>query len=214
LPYSTDSGSSFYADALEVHDVGNALTAEQQAIANFWSDGPNTITPPGHWISILTSALEREGSSLSTAAHAYMFLGIALSDAFVSCWRTKYEHNVLRPVSYIRANVPGAASWASYIGTPPFPEYTSGHSTSSGAASIVLTELFGEDYAFTDDTHVGATPAWPARDFDSFEAAAAEATESRLFGGIHYRTANERGLATGERIGAAVMALPLHVGGH
>ncbi len=212
LPYSTDSGSSFYAEALEVRDTGDTLTPEQQAIANFWSDGGGTITPPGHWISILTQVLEDEDSSLSTAAHAYMFLGIAVSDAFISCWRTKYQHNLLRPVTYIR-EVIGDASWSSFITTPPFPEYTSGHSTQSGAASVVLTELFGESYAFTDETHVTATPSYPARSFGSFEEAAVEAAASRLYGGIHYRTANERGLTAGQSIGAAVMALPLH-GGH
>jgi hypothetical protein len=116
-------------------------------------------------------------------------------------------------VTYIR-DVVGDAAWTPYIATPPFPEYTSGHSTQSGAAATVLTELFGDAHAFTDETHVNATPAYPARSFASFDEAADEAAISRLYGGIHYRAANERGLASGRKIGAAVLGLPLHVESH
>jgi hypothetical protein len=212
LAYSTDPGSTFYADALEVRDVGDGLTAEEQLIADYWSDGGGTITPGGHWISITTQVLEAENSSLADAAHAYALVAMAISDAFVSCWRTKYQYNILRPVTYIR-EVIGDATWSPFLTTPPFPEYSSGHSTQSAAASTVLAGLFGASYAFTDKTHVNATPSYAARPFASFDAAATEAATSRLYGGIHYRTANERGLAAGRKIGTAVLALPLHTGG-
>lgn len=211
LAYSTSTTSPFYEEAAEVRSVGLALTTEQKLIADFWADGGGTFTPPGHWISIATQALAEEGSNLALASKVYALTGIALNDAFISCWYSKYQHNLLRPVSYIRAVI-GDASWSSYIATPPFPEYTSGHSTCSGAASAVLAALFGGGYAFTDESHVSSTPSFAPRSFGSFSDAAEEAALSRLYGGIHFRAANERGLEAGRKIGAAVAAIPL--GGH
>lgn len=203
LPYSTDPGSAFRREAQEVYDTTRTLTPEQQEIANFWSDDPGlTATPPGHSVSILTQIIEQEGATLDTAAEAYAKLGMAVADAFMSCWAAKYEHNLLRPVTYIQAQIDHA--WTSPLTTPPFPEFTSGHSVQSAAAAHVLTDLFGP-VAFTDHTHDarGLRP----RHFDSFLAAADEASISRLYGGIHFRRAIDRGLDQGRCVGAKVLAL-------
>jgi membrane-associated phospholipid phosphatase len=184
-----------------------SLTARQKAIALFWSDDPGqTATPPGHSISIATQVLRRERSSLAEAAETYARLGVALSDAFVACWFQKYRYNLLRPVTYSRAQFdPG---WTPLLVTPPFPEYPSGHSVQSGAAAQVLTDLFGRRYRFVDHTH-DARGLAPRR-FESFLDAAQEAAISRLYGGIHFRAAIDNGLAQGRRIGRAAGRLPLH----
>jgi len=203
--YSTDPVSVFYAEALEVYERVNNATADEQAIALFWADNPGqTATPPGHSISILTQVLAERDASLAVAAEAYAKVGISVCDAFIACWQTKYVHNLLRPVTYIRANM--QADWLPpLLDTPPFPEYTSGHSVQSAATARVLTVLFGDNYAFTDHTHDARGLA--SRSFTSFEAAAREAADSRLYGGIHFRAAIERGLEQGACIGDHANAL-------
>jgi hypothetical protein len=205
--FSTDQGSDFFVEALEVYETVNHLTSEQEAVARFWSDDPGrTSTPPGHSTSILTQLLREEDRSLAAAAEAYARLGIAICDAFISCWRTKYDYNLLRPITYIRANIDPAWGDPLPVTTPPFPEYTSGHSAQSGAAAEVLTAVFGRR-SFTDHTH--AQLGLRARTFESFEDFAAEAAVSRLFGGIHFRAAIDRGLAQGHCVGSAAIALPM-----
>jgi PAP2 superfamily len=203
--YSEDVSSRFYAEAREVYDAVNQRTPEQEAIALFWSDDPGvTATPPGHSVSIATQALRRERASLMDAAETYAKLGMAVSDAFVACWNAKYRYNLLRPVTYIRALID--SDWLPLLGTPPFPEHTSGHSVQSGAAFQVLADLFGDRYSFDDHTHDerGLAP----RHFDSFSQCADEAAISRLYGGIHFRPAIDAGLAQGRCIGRAVSSLP------
>jgi hypothetical protein len=158
--------------------------------STFWSDDPGlTATPPGHSVSIATQVLRAERASLMMAAETYLKVGLAVSDAFVACWNAKYQYNLLRPVTYIRDLIDPA--WAPILNTPPFPEHTSGHSVQSGAAFTVLADLFGRRYSFVDHTH--DERGLPARRFDSFGDAAREAALSRLYGGIHFRPAIERG---------------------
>jgi hypothetical protein len=196
--YSEDPSSAFYAEAREVYDVGRSLTPEQTAIARFWSDDPGvTSTPGGHSLSIATQTLRALDAPLDVAAEAYASVTIAVSDAFIACWRTKFRYNLLRPVTYIQRVIDPA--WMPLLTTPPFPEYTSGHSVQSMAAAEVLTDLFGRR-PFTDRTHT------PARSFASFRAAAREAAMSRLYGGIHYRAAIEHGMDEGACIAARVRA--------
>jgi membrane-associated phospholipid phosphatase len=149
--------------------------------------------------------LEAEDSSLETAAETYLRVGCAVADAFIQCWRTKYQWNLLRPVTYIRANID--PEWNSLVTTPPFPEYSSGHSTQSAAWAEVMTAMFGDGYQFTDHTHDDL--GLPPRTFISFRHAAEEAAVSRLYGGIHYRFGNENGLAAGICTGTAAAQLPL-----
>jgi hypothetical protein len=140
--------------------------------------------------------------SLAAAAGAYAKTGIAVADAFIACWNTKYLYNLLRPVTYIRNLVDPA--WTPLLVTPPFPEYTSGRAVQSGAAAQVLTDLFGE-VAFVDRTH--ESRGLPARSFRSFHEGADEAAVSRLYGGIHFRAAIERGLEQGRSTSRHVSTL-------
>ena len=202
--YSTEPGSAFYAEAKEVYDTVKDLTPEQRQIARFWSDDPMlSPTPPGHWISIAMQVQTATGAPLSEQVDLQARLGIALADAFIGCWNAKFEYDFLRPVTYIRATMD--PKWEPLLITPPFPEYPSGHSTQSGAAAEVLTAFFGEDFAFEDATHLddGLKP----RQFPSFWAAAQEAGMSRLYGGIHFRSAIDQGLEQGRCIGRHVSAL-------
>jgi hypothetical protein len=202
--YSEDKTSEFYAQALEVYETKKALIPEQRAIARFWSDDPMlSPTPPGHWVSIALQILERDKVGLEKSVEVLARLGIALADAFIACWRTKFEHDLLRPVTYIRRTID--PKWDPLMITPPFPEYPSGHSTQSGAAAVVLTHLFGENFAFEDATH--QRDGLASRAFPSFWAAADEAGISRLYGGIHFRAAIERGLEQGRCVGAYANAL-------
>lgn len=202
--YSTEQTSDFYKEAREVYDTALNLTPDQRVIAYFWADNAGeTATPPGHSISILTQVLRQKQASLGEAAVAYAKVGMVAADAFITCWQTKYEYNLLRPITYIQNVID--PSWTPELPTPPFPEYTSGHSVQSAAVAVVLTDLFGDNYAFTDHTH--AAHGIPPRSFRSFWDAAEEAAISRLYGGIHYRAAIEEGLAQGKCIGARINAL-------
>lgn len=202
--YSEAPDSAFYRAALEVRDVTASLTEEQRLIARFWSDDPMlSPTPPGHWIAILLDIATRDGLSAERLAGALTRLGVAVADGFIACWQTKYEVNLLRPVTYIRRVF--QPDWEPLLITPPFPEYPSGHSTQSGAAATVLTALFGEDFAFDDATH--EDDGLPVRRYPGFWAAADEAAISRLYGGIHYRFAVERGLDQGRCVAAHALAL-------
>jgi hypothetical protein len=203
-PFSVYTGSDFYAAGLEAYHVGLSLTPEQKIIADYWSDGPATGTPPGHWIAIVSQLASHDGLSLTAAAEAYVRVGLAVHDAFIGCWHGKYAYNLQRPVTYINDHID--QSWRPYLVTPGFPSYASGHSTQSGAVAHVLSDLFGRK-RFTDTTHTdhGLVPPQAPRTFDSFEDAAAEAAVSRLYGGIHFAFDNDHGLASGHCIGQAIL---------
>jgi membrane-associated phospholipid phosphatase len=177
--------------------VGSTRTQEQSLIALFWADGAGTETPPGHWNSIAQHVASARGNSLEENARLFALLNLAMADAAICAWDAKYTYDFWRPVTAIRAG--GDPTWDSYIVTPPFPDYVSGHSTFSGAASTVLAMFYGTDY-LTFSTGSDFLPA-VTREFHSFSAAAAEAAASRLYGGIHFRSANEDGLAAGIAIG-------------
>lgn len=197
--YDEAPGSAFHSFAKEVAETGRALTDEQKLIARFWSDDAMlTPTPAGHWISIVMQIAERDAMPVEVIAPTLAKMGVAQADAFISCWSTKFKYNLLRPVTYIKRHID--KTWEPLLITPPFPEYTSGHSCQSGAASTVLTAIFGESFTFDDATH--QAEGLPVRSFPSFAAAAAEAAASRLYGGIHFRFGNEAGLAQGRAVGA------------
>ena len=166
--FSTVPGSVFYLAAYEDYTIGNNLTPEQTTIAQYWADGGGTMTPAGHSISMLNNILVEKEANLEEAAIAYAKLGIALSDAFLACWKTKFIYNLSRPVTYIRSHID--STWTPLIGTPPFPEYPSGHSSQSGAMATVMSGIFGDAYVFIDSTH-GTNFGGP-RSFSSFQEAA------------------------------------------
>jgi hypothetical protein len=202
--YSEAPGSAFMAEAEEVLAIRRALTDEEKLIARFWSDDPMlSPTPPGHWVSIAQQVLDAEGAGIERRVEVLAVLSAALADAFIGCWHEKFQWNTIRPVTFVRAHLDPA--FEPLLITPPFPEYPSGHSVQSAAAAEVLTRFFGEPYPFADATHEddGLAP----RAFASFREAAEEAAMSRLYGGIHFRAAVERGLDQGACIGAFAAGL-------
>lgn len=204
--YSNSIGSAWHAQSLLVYnttgDAGANLTQDQRDIALYWADNAGgTGTPPGHWIAIACQISADEALSLDVSAEAFARVGLAVADAFITCWEAKYTSYLQRPATYIRDNIDGG--WDPVIGTPNFPTYTSGHSTQSGAAAIVLTEVFG-NYAFTDTCHsrLNPTAGLPAdRAYTNFVQAASEAAVSRLYGGIHYLFDNYDGIDSGVCVG-------------
>ena len=202
--YSEDPGSEFYAQVKASHDAVVNLTREQTAVARFWADDAMlSVTPPGHWTSIALQVLDEQGADTARRTEVLAVLGVAMADAFIGCWYTKFRYDLVRPITTVRKLIdPG---WEPLLITPPFPEYPSGHSTLSGAAATVLTALLGDNLAFEDTT--GGPDGLPSRRFPSFWAAADEAGLSRLYGGIHYPVAITEGLAQGRCIGAYAAAL-------
>jgi len=196
--YSIEPGSQFYKEADEVYVTVKNATPEQIAIARFWSDDPMlSMTPPGHWVSIALQVAERANLPLDENVDLLARMGVAMSDAFVGCWREKYVYNLVRPITYIKKVID--PKWEPILNTPPFPEYPSGHSVVSGAMGAVMTAFFGDNYVFED--HTGSPDGRKPRTFKSFNAAADEAGISRLYGGIHFHSAIVDGLAQGRCIG-------------
>jgi hypothetical protein len=202
LPYSTDAGSSFYAMAKEVHDASLVLTDDQKAMAIFWRDIPG-VSSPGHWLSILQQVTKQTETDLQEAALAYALTGTAINDALIACFETKYEHNLVRPITYIR-EVMGHTTWNSYLGTPAHPEYASAHSSLSIAAARVMEKLFGNIGIFTDHTYdyLGFAP----RTYSSFEAIGVEAGRSRLYAGIHYSNSINAGILQGNKVAENILS--------
>jgi hypothetical protein len=199
IPYSEDLSSAYYAQAKEVYDISQSMTAEQKTIALFWADNPDGKSfASGHWHSILSQVLSIEKAKLDVAAVAFTKLGIAVADAQISLFKSKYLYNGLRPITYIRT-VMNHPEWNALINTPSHPEYPAGHGVSSGAAAQMLTLLFGDNYKFTDNSYNNLV-GFKARSFNSFEEAAIEAGDSRVYCGVHYRKTSEMSLAHGKVI--------------
>lgn len=216
-PFSMDENSDFYKELKEVYDISNKITddnSEEVAIAQFWDCNPyvsvtrghlmfaiKKITPGAHWIGICKIACKKINSDFDNTVYAYTKSSIAIADAFISCWDEKYRSNLIRPETLINQYFDD--EWKPILQTPPFPEYTSGHSVASGAAAVVLTDVFGENFAFDDDTEL--IYGLPIRSFTSFNQAASEAAISRMYGGIHYRFAVEIGFKQGQDLGEFVV---------
>jgi membrane-associated phospholipid phosphatase len=182
--------------------VGSTRTPEQALVALFWADGAGTETPPGHWNRIAQEVSAAFGNTLEEKARLFALLNLAMADAAICAWDAKYFFDFWRPVTAIRnGDLDGNPAtdpdpgWSSFIVTPPFPDYISGHSTFSGAAAAILAQFYGTDnipFTTGSDFLPGVR-----RSFESFSAAAAEAAVSRLYGGIHFRSANQDGLHAG-----------------
>ena len=185
---------------------GSTRTPDQSQIAQFWADGAGTETPPGHWNHIAQDVAAAVGNTLEENARLFALLNMAMADAAICAWDAKYTYNNWRPVTAIRnADLDGNdltlsdTNWTSFIGTPPFPDYVSGHSTFSGAAATVLALFYGTDevpFTTGSDFLPGVT-----RSFTSFSQAADEAARSRVYGGIHFQFASDDGLTAGMGIG-------------
>jgi hypothetical protein len=205
--YSEEPGSEFYKMEKAMCDVSQSLTDQQKNIALYWNDVGVGVgySPPGHSVSILTQVLKQKNIDLGRAAIAYAKTGIALTDASIAGFKSKYKYNLLRPVTYIKKVID--PSWNPLIVTPPHPEYPAAHAFLTQAFMQTMTGIFGENFSFTDDTY-GPKYGGP-RTFSSFSAAAEECGQSRNYGGIHYPPSIAAGLQLGKQIGQGVNDLKL-----
>ncbi len=212
-PYSDDKNSAFFKQAMEVYQQNKSLSAEQKTIATYWDDNPfvvvhnghmmfadKKITPGGHWMGITAIACKQSHTDAVKTAQVYALTSIALFESFITCWEVKYQFSYERPVSVINEKIDH--DWLPLLQTPPFPEYTAGHSTISAASATVLTHVFGDNYKFQDtsDLHyIGLQ-----RHFDSFNKAAQETALSRFYGGIHYKNSSQMGAQQGNKVGELI----------
>jgi hypothetical protein len=207
--------SDFYKLANEVYTTSRQLSAEQKRIANFWDCNPfavqfeghmsvglKKISPGGHWMGITGIAAKKAGLDFAHTLLIHTLVALTLHDAFICCWTEKYQYNRVRPETVINRYID--EKWQPLLQTPPFPEFPSGHSVISTAASEILANYLGDHFSFTDsvENYLGL----PSRSFQSFGEAAAEARISRLYGGIHFRDAIEQGAIEGEALGKMVLS--------
>lgn len=211
--FEISDNSQFYKEAQEVYETVKNVDSTQLEIAKFWDCNPNIsttkghvmyfqqqISPGGHWVHITAQVLDEKETNAVDAAATLAQVSVAIADAFISCWDQKYKSSLTRPETFINEHID--PDWAPILQTPAFPEHTSGHSVASSAAATVLTHIFGDNYAFADETEVPY--GLPVRSYKSFNHAAKEAAISRLYGGIHYRPAIELGVKQGKAVGEYV----------
>lgn len=212
--YDTKPGSQFHNLVKEVYDINKNLTPEQKLIAKYWDDNPfviehsghmmfgnKKITPGGHWMGIAAQIIQQEKADPVKAAQTFALTSIALFDGFISCWDEKYRSSYVRPVTVIKEIID--KDWMPLLQTPPFPEYTSGHSTITAAAATVLTKLYRDNLVFEDSSdykYIGLK-----RKFNSLSAAAEECSMSRVYGGIHYTISVNTGADMGKKVGGLVI---------
>jgi hypothetical protein len=213
--FSKEKGSDFYKLAIEVYEIGMHPTDEQKAMADFWDCNgfkmnvsghvmfaTKAMTPGGHWMGITGIVCQNNKADFDKTIFAYSGVSFGIMDAFIACWNTKFTYDLIRPETYINLYIDN--KWVPYLQTPPFPEYSSAHSTVSNSSATILTNIFGDNTAFIDNTE--KRWGWPDRKFESVKAAAQEAGHSRMYGGIHYREAFEEGLIEGEKIGEYIFS--------
>lgn len=209
-PYSLNKNSQYYKELMEVYLVSNHLNLSQDTIAHYWDDNPfvtehkghfmfatKKTTPGGHWMGIISILSNQQKTTAVETAKIYALTSCAILDGFITCWDEKYRSQMVRPITVIREQL--SPNWDALLQTPPFPEYLSGHSVITAAAATVLTNLLGENIAFIDTTELEYLGL--QRSFLSIKQAADEAGISRLYGGIHYRSAIENGKIQGQQVG-------------
>jgi PAP2 superfamily len=215
LLYSTAKNSPFFKQVQEVYDTTTAISkkgdsCEEVQIAQFWDCNPyatvtqghmtfakKKITPGGHWIGIVKIACNQSKADFEKTVFAYTKTSIGIFEGFISCWDEKFRSNVVRPETVINQTID--ENWKPLLQTPPFPEYTSGHSVVSTCSASILTTIFGDNFAFADNTEVQF--GLPIRKYKSFDDASKEASNSRFYGGIHYKSAIENGILQGKKLG-------------
>ena len=202
----------------QVKEIGSATsttrTEDQSNIAQFWAGPAGTATPPGHWNRIAQTVAQSQGNTLEENARLFALLGIAQADALISSWDNKYHYNHWRPVTAIREaatdgnpDTVADPNWTSFITTPNHPSYSAAHGTLSGASGALLADCFGTDnITFTSSTEGFVVPD---RTYTSFSQASTEASNSRLYGGIHWSFDNADGLAAGQALGHYAFAAQL-----
>ena len=210
-----DSNSAYCKEVMKIKTAVENLSDEQKHIADFWDDNPfklnvsghimyatKKFSPPGHWESIVGIAAKKANADFATTVYAYAKTSIALFDAFIQCWNAKYTYNTARPETVINKTLD--MEWRPYLQTPPFPEYTCGHSTCSSAAAEALTSVFGDNFSYTDTTELEF--GIKSRSYKSFRNAADENNWARFYGGIHFHQSCIVSTELGRKVGDLIVS--------
>lgn len=216
LTYSTDTESEYFKQMQELYLIQNNLTQEQKENAIWWGDDPSdSVSPPGHSYYLANVLVKQEQPNLFEATSVFAKVGMSLADAFINCWKCKFHFNSERPTPYIRSNI--TRSFTQFWPEPPFPAFTSGHSTQAAAAAVAMASVFGDTITFTDDLHANRPKdflrdvEFKSRTFNTLWSMAEECGYSRLEGGIHIKADNEVGLEEGRKIAENVNSMPWKV---
>ncbi len=212
IHYQKTKNCAYYKQFAEVYDVNKKLSQEQKEIAMWWNDDPSeTFTPPGHSFNLASIVLKTKKADLITCAETYARVGIAVADAFITCWKMKYYFFTERPSSFISENID--AEWESFWPDPPFPAFPSGHAMQASAVATVLADFYGDKMNIVDDTHSSRPKdeirnvEYKKRNFTSFWQVAEETAYSRFLGGIHTNQDNLIGLQEGAHLGKNINSL-------
>jgi hypothetical protein len=213
-PYDMNPKSKYYQLLMQVYHINKTLTKEQKDIAYFWDDNAfvsnvyghaivtaKKMTPPGHWLAIARTVVMNKKLDLMKCTQVYLITSLAMHDAFIASYDEKYRSNRIRPITVIEQSVDN--NWLPFLETPSFPEYVSAHSAISAAAGTVLTNLIGDNVAYIDSTE--NEYGHGVRSFKSFTQAYCEVSDSRVYGGIHYRDGVDAGMKQGEEIGNLIL---------
>ncbi len=210
MDYSIDKSSQMYKEAIEVYSMSQPLSEENKWISEFWSDDHHglTFTPSTRWVSITNQVIKLTKPNIGKQLESYLKVGLALCDAGIIVWKTKYKYKRERPIEYINRVI--NSRWESYHDSPPFPTYPSGHSAFGASAAQVLSQLYGNEFAFTDFSHADRREFnGNPRSFNSFYDMAKENAFSRISMGVHYRNDCEEGLRIGFNVGNIISKINL-----
>jgi hypothetical protein len=214
MPFNMkDKNGGYYKQVMASKLAGDSLTDEQKHIAEFWDDLGSKLnvaghvmfvtkkfSPPGHWMNIVGIAAQKSKANFRKTVAAYTLTSIAMFDAFIQCWDEKFRSNMVRPETVINKYID--PEWRPYLQTPPFPEYTCGHSTVSSASAEALTKMFGDNFAYTDTSELEFGIA--NRSFTSFRQAADENNWARFYGGIHFHPSCIVSTEYGQKVGTYI----------
>jgi len=216
--FSEDRNSTFYAHAVTLYNLSRSLTYDDKWLAEFWSDDIffQTFSPPSRWIAIADQIYKNTKCSMEKAVVTSAQVGLAINDAGVGAWNSKYYYNLERPESFIKRNIDpnyepllrNPISGETGI-TPSFPAYPSGHATFGAAGGSILIHAFGNNYAMTDNCHAGrAEFLGKPRSFNNIDEMIDENAFSRLQLGVHWDIDSEEGRRYGRTIAQHVLSLP------
>ncbi len=215
IPFNIkDKNGAYYKQVMAIKNAVDSLNDEQKHIAMFWDDLPGKLnvaghvmfvtkkfSPPGHWMNIVGIAAEKSKANFKKTVAAYTLTSICMFDAFIECWDEKYRSNYARPETVINKYID--PDWEPYLQTPPFPEYTCGHSTVSASSAEGLTKIFGDNFSYTDTSELEFGIA--NRSFTSFRQAAEENNWARFYGGIHFHPSCIVSTEYGKKVGSYVV---------
>jgi hypothetical protein len=202
--FSFEKASDYFKEVNKLLGQSKLLTEDQKKMAYFFENGQGTLSAPGHMFNIVNNLAIEKKYKVDQLAALYLKIGLALNDAMVTCWKSKYTSNTLRPQTYINEALD--KNWKSLIATPPYPEYPSEHDVAAGVFYSIVEKEFAKEISFTDNSYEGTLPN---RTYANIETYVQDIGSSRLFGGVQLPLSSTSGLKAGKTIGANVQKLKI-----